>query len=172
MRTQQNLHICVILGMCLCVRVCACSGCTYCAAETAWLKTNWQKTFEAEKRGKNVHTQQPVKSEMPLIFLSSASRLTRRERSAPTLLLQTTRDRDGVRKRRGDGRKREGWETQTEHLICLFPIWNHSTHLTFYFLSRLWSFAPFLHRPLFPTSDSRRTKCIFVSVRGGRVIST
>lgn len=42
---------------CVCVCVCACSGCTYCAAETAWLKTNWQKTFEAEKKGeKRAHT--------------------------------------------------------------------------------------------------------------------
>ena len=46
--------------------------------ETAWLKTNWQEVFEAEK------TQQPVKRETPLIFLSSASSLTRQEHSAPT----------------------------------------------------------------------------------------
>ena len=27
--------------------------------------------------------------------------------------------------------KRRGWERETEHLICLFLISNHSTHLTF-----------------------------------------
>lgn len=47
-----------------------------------------------------MHIQQPVKSEMPLIFLSSARRLTRRERSAPTLLLPATRDGDGGREER------------------------------------------------------------------------
>lgn len=74
----------------------------------------------------HAHTHEPVKSKMLLIFLSSASRLTRQERSAPTLLLEATRDREE------EGKKDE--DEENEYLICLFPVCERSTHLTFLLL--------------------------------------
>lgn len=60
-----------------------------------------------------MYTQQPVKCKMPLIFLSSGSRLTGEECSAPTPLLQAMKQR---REKLVRGRG------QTEHQTSLSQI--------------------------------------------------
>lgn len=176
MRTQKTctcVFACVILSVCMsaCVHRLHLLCCRDSLTENKLTKNIWSR--KKRKRKKNAHTQQPVKSEMPLIFLSSASRLTRRERSAPTLLLQATRDRDGGRKRRGDGEEKDEGGKETDRASDVsFSYLKSFDSLNLSFLSRLWSFSLSLNRPLFPTSDSGRTKCIFVTIRGGRVIST
>lgn len=168
------LHVCDSQYVCVYVCVRAPVALIVLPRQLDWKQTD-KKHLKQKKRGGggDAHTQQPVKSEMPLIFLSSASRLTRRERSAPTLLLQATRDRDGGRKRRGDGEEKDEGGKETDRASDMsFPYLKSLDSLNLSFLSRLWSFSLSYNRPLFPTSDSRRTKCIFVSIRGGRVIST
>lgn len=156
------LHVCDFLSF-VCVR-----ACTSCCRDSL-TETNWQKTFEAEKRKekKNAHIQQPVKSEMPLIFLSSASRLTRRERSAPTLLLQATRDRDGGRKKRRDGEEKDKGGKETDGASDMsFSYLKSFDSLNLSFLSRLWSFSRSLYRPPLPHLRQWKNKVCICKCQG------
>lgn len=101
--------------------------------ENKLTKNIWSREKKKWREKKKMHKQQPVRSKMPLIFLSSGSRLTRRDRSAPTLLPRAER-----RRWREAGRLRA--KRQTEHQMCVFLI-SDLNSLNLAFLSRLWAFS-------------------------------
>lgn len=142
--------------LCVCLR--AWTGCTYCAAETAWLKTNWQKTFGAEKKRKTEKKKKSTNTttcqEQNASNFSVIWQPFNKTRSLCPHTPSPSRER---RRWREAGRLRA--KRQTEHQMCLFLI-SDLNSLNLASLSRLWVFALLAWTSRLCTSANGRTSCI------------
>lgn len=144
------------------VFACVCTGCTYCVAETAWLKTNWQKTFEAEKKGEKKRARTTTCQERNASNFSVICQPFNKTRA----LCPHTPPLSHKRQRwRGRGGKTQGWGKKTESLICLFPVCNHSTHLTF-LLFQVVIFPSYSLLPPLTYLRQRKTKVYICACQG------
>lgn len=105
---------------CFCMCVWACTSCTDRAAETAWLKTNWQKTFEAES-GKGAHIHTTTCQERIASNFSVICQTFNKTRSAlpPHFSLRDERQTWGAEE---EGRRRGGKTRDREHQMSLSSL--------------------------------------------------
>lgn len=98
------------------------------AAETAWLKQTDKKHLKQKKGKKCAHTTTCQERNA-----SNFSVICQPFNKTRALCPHTPPSSHKRRRWREEDEETRMRRRQTEHQICLFPIWNHSTHLTFPF---------------------------------------